>query len=416
MIRWGKRFLVLSLILLIAVSLLGCEGNLEEKKGDVVIRWGIYADPARLEIAEKLVEVFEAEQPGIKVEVEATPFAQYYEKLGSQIGAGTAYDIMMISGAYFSMIAPEGGFLNLDGLIEESNINLDEYTTEDANSKYNGGTYALPWELDIHGLFYNKDLFDKAGVPYPDENWTWNDLLKTAKTLTKGKQWGFYSENHYPSWISFIGQAGGSILDRHGNVAINESEAESAIEFMVDLIYKHKVSPAPGQLPEGVNPFHTGTVAMSIDGSYSIPPTLELDFDWDIAPLPKERKRAVAYWTQGLAIYSRTEHPEEAWEFMEFLVSKKGQELFANTHMATPSLISVAQSEAYLASGVDKNLKVFVDSYQYGEPVPFERFFEIMRGTDAAIQDPFSQAWRGEISAKAAVEIAAENIKNVLEH
>lgn len=389
--------------------------------GKTEIRWGIYADPARLNISESLAAEFEKRNPDIKVKVEAVPFAQYYEKLGTQVSAGTAYDVMMISGAYFSKLAPQGAFLDLTDRVKAAGINLSDYTIEKANSEYDGKLYALPWELDIQALWYNKDLFDAAKVAYPTADWTWDDLLAAAQKLTKkdasGKvvQWGFYSDNMYPSWVSFIGQSGGSIFDSSGKgAAINSPEAIRAIQFMTDLIHKYKVAPAPGQLPQGVNPFHTGKVAMALDGSYSVPPALKLSFKWDVAPLPAGQKKAAAYWTQGLAIYSRTKNPDAAWKLVQFLVSKEGQELFAKTHMATPSLKSVALSDAYL-SGVSQNLKVFVDSYAFGQPVPFnEKFFEIFRGPNSAIEKPFGAAWRGQISAAEAVKQAAENINKVM--
>ena len=386
----------------------------------VTIQWGIYQDPARLEVSEKQAEAFNKKNPNIEVKVVATPFAQYYEKLGTQIATNSAYDVMMISGSYFENVVKQGGFMDLTDLIKRDGLDFSQYTTEKANSEWEGRIYALPYELDIQALFYNKDLFDAANVPYPTEDWTWEDLLDAAQKLTRvvdGKQtWGFYADNLYPSWVSFIGQNNGSVFAEDGRTpTLNTPEVIETLQFLRDLIYKYKVSPAPGDLPQGVNAFHSGLVAMVVDGSYSVRPTQNtVKFNWDVAPLPAGKRKAAAYWTQGIAVYAKTPHPEEAWEFAKFLMSQEAQEILAETKMATPSLKSVANSPLYLEGG-PSGIKAFIDAYEYGEPVPFnEHWFDIMRGPNSAMGEPFSLLWLDKISAEEAAKRAQENVEKVL--
>jgi multiple sugar transport system substrate-binding protein len=378
----------------------------------VTIRWGIYADPGRQAAAEAQVADFEAKNPNIDVKVEAVPFADYYNKLPAQILSNTVYDVFMMSGANFQKLAPQGPFEDLGPLMQQAGFNLDDYTVEPDNSRFNGKLYALPYELDIHALFYNKDLFDKAGLKYPDDTWTWNTLRETARklTITQGDQttqWGFYSENLYRSWLNFIYQNGGTVLNADKSKGtIAQPETVDALKFMVDLVQKDKVSPAPGQLAGAASPFQTGRVAMEINGSYSIRPYNDITaFKWDIAPLPQGKQRADVFWTQALVMSAKSQHMLEASAFIRYLMSDDGQALMAKTKMATPSKKSVAASAAY-TQGPPANLKVFVDSYAYGKGIPFTaNWFDVMAGGTSAMAKEFDLAWLG----KESVEDAARN-------
>lgn len=384
------------------------------------IRWGIYADPARLEVAESQAAAFKASNPNITVEVAAVPFGDYYDKLGTQIASGTAYDVMIMSPAYFPKIAPQGGLADLTELIKRDNLDLSQYTTEVPNSVFEGKTMALPYELDIQALFYNKDLFDAAGVEYPTDDWTWEDLRAAAVKLTTTKDgkttWGFLSDNLYPSWASFIGQAGGSILGPDGATAtIDTPEVREALTFMTDLIYKDKVSPAPGQLPEGTNAFHSGLAAMVVDGSYSVLPTIQnVKFKWDVAPLPDGKKEAVAYWTQGIAVYNKTPQPDAAWAFAKYLMSPEGQQILAKSKFATPSLRSAASSSDYLTPPPD-SMNVFNDEFPSAVTVGFnDKWFDIMPGPNSSMGQPFSLLWLNKLSVDEAVKQAQEATEKVL--
>ncbi|MCL5074613.1 MAG: sugar ABC transporter substrate-binding protein [Chloroflexi bacterium] len=398
----------------------------------VTIRWGIYEDPGRRKAAEAQVAVFKQKHPNIDVKIEAAPFAQYYDKLSAQIVAGTVYDVFMMSGANFQNIAPKGVFEELGPYLQKAGINLSDYTIEKENSEYQGKIYAVPYELDIQALYYNKDLFDKAGVKYPDDTWTWQALLEAAQKLTvdaNGKhptdpgfdaknvaQWGFYSENLYPSYVSFIAQNGGAVLSEdRTKCTLTSPEAVEAIQFMQDLIYKYKVSPGPGQLPAGVNPFHTGKIAMRIDGSYSVNPALGITaFKWDLAPLPKGKKRAVAYWTQAIVMYNKTPNKEAAWTFINFLLSDDGQKAMGKTKMSTPSKKAIALSPDYL-TGPPNNLRVFVDSYAYGRSLQFTaQWFQIMAGGTSVIAKEFDLVWLNQTTPKEACAKASEKIDKIL--
>lgn len=390
-------------------------------KAPVSIRFGIYADPAREVVAKAQAEAFNKAHPNITVTVEAVPFSDYYKKLGIAMAGGDAWDVFMINAAYFRQIAPEGKFKDMTDLIKKSNLNLNDYTVDPGNAIYKGKTLSLPYELNMMGLFYNKDLFDADKVSYPTEKWTWNDLLQAAQKLTKtegGKtvQWGFFSENNYPSLHDFIAQNGGAMFnDDLTKSRINEPAAVEAIQFMVDLVQKYKVSPLPSDLPAGVNPFMTGKVAMVINYSFSVQPNLKAPFKWAIAPLPMGKQKAYGYWMQAVSIFEGTKNADAAWEFASYLMSKEAQEIMAKERGATPSLKSVAHSPIYLQAPPD-GMEWFIKQYEdKPSPVPLPaQFGELMSGPTSVNGVAFTPAWNGQVSAKDAADKAARDSDKIL--
>jgi multiple sugar transport system substrate-binding protein len=385
------------------------------------LRFGIYADPAREVAARAQAEAFNRTRPGSVVNVEPVPYADYYRKLGIAMTSGDAWDLFMINGAYFQQVAPENALLPLSDRIKKAGLKLLDYTIDPVNGEHNAMTYALPYELNMTALFYNKDLFDAARVGYPTDKWTWNDLLRAAKALTRTEggrtvQWGFFSELHFASITNFLAQNGTSILDRtRSTCRLTDPAAVEALQFMVDFVQTHKVSPLTAELPTGVNPFMTGRVAMVISYSFSVQPTLKAPFKWGVAPLPMNKRRGYAYWTQAVAIYPRSKNVDAAWEFAVFLMSKEAQELMARQRGATPSLKSVARSPIYTERPPD-GMDVFAREYQVaGVPVQFtDKFFETLSGPTSPLVTALAPAWNGQMRVADAAARACAEINRVM--
>lgn len=386
----------------------------------VEITWAVYDDPTHDTVAKKQVQLFEQTHPGITVNLVTVPYSAYYTRLGSQIATGTSWDVFMINGAYFAQAAPQGALMNLTSQVKKQHINLKRYTTDPYNSTYHKQIYALPYELDMSGIYYNKSLFAAAHLKAPKWGWTWKDLLKDAKKLTKTrngqKQWGFYSQNLYPAITSFVTENGGSILNKARTKATLETrQTTGALQFMVDLVRKYHVSPAPGELPANVDPFLSGRIAIVPNYSFSVMPTLQAPFKWAVAPWPKGKKYGAGYWTQAMAIYKRTPHPKESMIFLKFLLSATAQTAGALERGATPTLKSVASSKAY-TQGPPNGIKIFVDEYKHGPaPVQFcKNWFPIMGSTTAALESELTKAYLGQESVKAAAKNADKAIDSLL--
>ncbi|QNU26215.1 ABC transporter substrate-binding protein [Geobacillus zalihae] len=199
----------------------------------------------------------------------------------------------------------------------------------------NGKQYALIRDASAFQMGYNKDLFDKAGVPYPKDDWTWEDFLEAAKKLTKvenGKIVQFGIENFYTNEL-LVENGGGFVSPDGKKVIIDSPESIEAIQFGRDLIHKYHVQPTSAQSQGMTNMFLAGKAAMRLLGPWDWADTAKnANFRWDVVPMPAGKAGNVAAASYlPIGISKGTKHPEEAWKLLKFLTYGKGQDLQLNT-------------------------------------------------------------------------------------
>ena len=391
------------------------------------LRVAVYQEPARVDVQKNFIDAFQAANPDITVALESADFSTYYTRLNTNLAAGRAPDVFMMSGAYFYAGAMRNAFKDLGPYLEQSKIDLSQYFTEDANSVYQGKTYAVPEELDIMALAYNKDLFDEAGVAYPTADWNWDNLLDAATKLTRttddGRQtYGIYAVNNIQEmWGDLVKQNGGTFLTPDmKQAAINTPESQEAIQFAVDLIHKYKVSPSaqgvsslPGYIESGGSPFMTGLVAMKFQGNYELGVLLESDaFQWDVVTMPKQKIKGGLAWSQAWVMYEKTQQPEAAWRFIEYMMSEAGNKVISDTPNKgqCPPLKSAAYEGAYGAPPPD-NMKAFLDGYEYRQSFEFHPAWLEWGAAYGKALDP---VFAGQVSVADGTNAAAEEVNGIL--
>lgn len=352
----------------LAGLLSACGSGGSSGSGQAALEVWMYSEPSRTEIQNNMIAAFRKKHPDIKINLTRTDFSTYYSKLATSIASGKLPDVFMMSGAYFYQAAQQQALMDLTDRAKKANLSLNDYfgspTGEDVS--WEGKTYGIPGEIDTVALAYNEDMFDEAGLDAPTAGWSWDQLLAAAQELTKkrnGKQqYGFYSRNSsQEAWGSFVRQNGGNFLDASQTKgALDQPEALEGIQFAVDLIHKYKVSPSslgvsslPGYIESTGNPFLTGLVGMKFQGNYEMALLTKIqDFKWNVVQMPRQQKPGGIGWYQSWVIGSNTDHPDEAWQLLEFLTTE-GQTVTAETpgRGLTPSLKSAAASSAFLQSG-----------------------------------------------------------------
>jgi multiple sugar transport system substrate-binding protein len=209
-------------------------------------------------------------------------------------------------------------------------LGVKDFTTAD------GKQMGLPRDLNVIALFYNKDMFDQAGIPYPDDTWDWQKLVDVAKQLTKdsngdGKtdQWGLYTETtdmeNY--WSSLVWQNGGDIIAPDGKTTVLDTpQAAGGIQFLQDLIWKDKVVPDPALFAETGDAFEQGKAAMEINGSWLVATDEAAKLNFGIAPIPKgPAGRVTSVNPTGAVIFKGSKSPDAAWAFVKYLASPEAQ-------------------------------------------------------------------------------------------
>ena len=368
---------------------------------------------------EQIVAAFKQSQPNIDVTIEVTPFDQYWTKLEASATGNSAPDLFWINGPNFIKYAANDILLPLNDRIEADSVDLGNYP-EALVSLYTHDDqhYALPKDFDTIGLWYNKELFDAAGVAYPDATWTWDSVRDAAQKLTKADQgvWGIAAQMiNQEGFYNTIYQNGGYVLSPDKTSSgYDQPETIEALKYWTDMI-EQGVSPTQAQMTE-TNPrdlFKSGKVAMLYGGSWRQIEFGQNEFTKDkvdVAPLPKGKQQAVIIHGLGNVISAQTAHPQEAWEFLKFLGGQEAAEIQAKTGAVIPAFNGAQQ--LWVESNPQFNLQVFLDQLPYAVAYPVS---ENTAEWQAIEKEDLTQAWAGQTAIEAAAQQVAQQMNQVLE-
>ena len=370
------------------------------------ITFQLWGSPQEGEVWTKVAEAFHAAHPDISVKVEVADWDSYWEKLRVLVSGGTPPDVFAMDAPLYPDWQSRGALLNLQPYIDADPaaldgvfpITLEAYKTPE-------GYFGLPRDFQTIVLYYNKAMFDAAGVAYPTADWTWDDLRTASKSLTLDKngdgsvdQWGFWAEayDQEPFWGSVVWSYGGDIVDvADGKTLIDSEAAQSAFGFIRAMWLDDKSMPTQSQLAQyGYDGFLAGVSAMGVSGHWSVPDYAAAGLSFDVAPMPKgPTGRATGVNSAGFVVSSATKNPEAAWEFVKFATGEVGQTELAKLGFAVPIRAGVAASDAYLKQATPINHQLFVDALAYARPKPVFRGYEDWSG---AVGDALTLIWEGE--------------------
>jgi len=402
-----KKWLIM--LLTLALGLLGLAGcgsdqsSGDAKDGKVEISYGIW-DKNQLPAIQEIIKLFNKKYPNIKVKTELTPYKQYFQKLETAATGGALPDVLWMNGPHIVQYAKGNVLLPLSDLVKKDNYSLDNYPKSLVDLyTVDEKVYGIPKDFDTTGFWYNKKIFDEAGVPYPDDTWDWNKLKEVAKKLTNKSKgiWGYASVlTNQCGYYDLIWQNGGHIVSNDGkSVGFDQPEAIEALKYATSFI-KEGLSPTQAQMTETApsDLFSSGKIAMMFDGPWMVP-EYKKNPDLNVAVLPKGKQRAVSIHGLANVISANTKHKDAAWKFVQFLGSKDAAEVFAKTGTVIPAFNGT--QDAWLQSVPNLNLKAFTDEVNYAVPLPS------VKNTGEIWQyetDILKKAWSGEESVDDAVK------------
>ena len=399
----------LTILLILALALAACapvapgsapatggESNAPAaSEGPTTITWAFWGSPEEAASHKAVGDAFMQEHPEIQLEYYNEPWGDYFTKM----------ETLWPTPKY----AAQGVLESLDPFIEKSGYNLDDYWPALLESaSYDGSVYGFPRDISVEALYYNKEMFDQAGIPYPDETWTWDDLLSAAEQLTvkdasgKTERYGLGMEAG--KWQLWVGQNGGTILDdmrNPSNCTLNDPAATEAIQFFADLLnngYAMRdadLSQAGGDA--GV--FSSGQAAMIIQNSSRVSAfnAAGLNYDVSVVPMPEGGQRSASAGGAAWVMSAASDNKDAAWTFLSWLQSTDGgQKLYTESGEIFPALRSVAESEAFLAQeNPPANRQAFLTE---GENAKVGRFgyFPEWSEIDSIIGAELSKVWTGE--------------------
>jgi len=304
---------------------------------EATISYWIWGDPTEIKNQQAIVDAFHVANPKITVKVTVSDWDTYWDKLKTGIAGGDAPDVFAMDGPLFPDYQARDVLLDLKPYIDRDGYDLSQLADQAvADFTTPSGQFGLPRDLNVIALFYNKKLFDAAGVLYPDDTWDWAKLEAVGKQLTirdaagKVSQWGLYTETtdmeNY--WSSLVWQNGGEIIsaDKKTNL-IGSDAAAGGLQFLQDLMWKDKIIPDPTIWPaDSGDAFEQGEAAMEANGSWLVATHLAAAIDFGIAPLPKgPAGRVTSINPTGAVVYKATKNPDAAWAFVKYLASPAAQ-------------------------------------------------------------------------------------------
>lgn len=350
------------------------DGDKTERQKIRVMSWWNFMDSKPLQ---ELKSGFEAQNPGYELEFE-------------QIAKGYADKLLVVLSAGGDQI-PDVAMLAMDVVPRfaqaEAILPLEDYMTEDYKNSlypvvldaltYDGKVYAAPRDITTFVMFCNNKMFKDAGVEMPSEDWTWEDFLRICKELTKtendqSSQWGYYFPKHNDTVFTWLIQNNGSYFtpDRNESI-ISSPESQEALQFLHDLIYKHKVVPTETEAKQfgddAFAPLIAGKVGMMIGGLSTAVSLEKANFDYTMVPLPQNKKKATTAFVNSWVIPKGVKDPEASWKVLEFLASEKGQQIVLSTKMGLPASKDVSVED--FISEREDNCHL-IDSLSYAVPFP----------------------------------------------
>lgn len=332
--------------------------------------------------------------PDAEVTVEIVPWGQYWDLLRTNAIAGDLPDVFNVSQDRFFFYGENGATLDLQPYYDAAGVDttlwgsgmVDPYRWGDE-----GHLHAGPVNWDTVVIYYNKDLFDAAGVEYPTNEWTWDDFAAAAEALTDAENDVYgaavYSE-YQAGYPNFIASAGVEPIVNAARTQCTLAEPASVetltfLKGLYDAGYMPSVSVLGGSsATDSFNFWLAGRVAMVTNGSWNINTATEgATFNWDVVQLPRhpetERSSSILH-AVGYAASANTANPDLAANFIIYLVSDQGQRYFAEAGGVAPA--NPSQQDAWIASfgETDVNIQAFVDAIQDSQGVtPFEQIWEV---------------------------------------
>ena len=345
-----------------------------------VFQW---VNPQIIESTDKAIARFKMKYPNVTVETQFVPqptWGEYNNSMLNQIASGDTPDIFASAIEGFSEIASKGILLDLTPVIENDAAaqavlgDIDANLLDGMRTRPSGELNFFPTEWNNMVMYYNKDMFDAAGLAYPADDWTWDDFLAAAKALTirdangNVSQYGYFVPGFNFGLQPWFLTNEASVLDADWRApTIDTPQFRESLQFLYNLINVEKVAPA-FEAGVGGDKFVAGQVAMFSAGHWPLPEIVASGLkNVGVQIMPIHTVKATVFGIGGLSITKASANPELAWEFIKEMTGKEYQQELADSQRSIPSARSFATTAEYVA--FPDNAKLFYETASTAIPV-----------------------------------------------
>ncbi|HZO70824.1 MAG TPA: ABC transporter substrate-binding protein [Ktedonobacteraceae bacterium] len=377
---------------------------------------GWSSSPAEDALVQQNLNKFEQTHPNIKVKW-STLTGDYPTKMRANVAGGNVPDVFYLQPGMAPEYITSGKLLNLSPYMTKGNVKAADYYSSLISpfTCKDGTVYGIPKDWNSLAVFYNKTMFQNAGIQPPTADWTWDDMLADAQKLTKAGNaatatYGITLPASSSRWLAFMFAEGGSVLNKDGTqAAFNNQAGIDSLNFYASFAKDHSsVLPADVAAGWAGDAFGKQRAAMALEGGWLIPYMTQNfpNVQYGIAPVPRSAngKRADLIFTNAWAGYANTKHPEAAWELIKYMTGTEVQTSQLHAGFALPTLSSLS-SDPYFTQ--NPGIKVMFDAATYG-------YADNYGPHDAIIHTKLDQAVEkvllGQANAQTALNQAASQI------
>jgi len=345
-------------IICFGIALLFC-GCAQKKEGKTVLRVALWSSGIEMSINQRIFDDFAKNNPDIKLKIEYIPNENYRDKIITSLAGAVGPDVFLLFVSDLPVFYENKTILPLNDFIANSrDFKLEDFLTKAIEPfRYEGKVYAIPRDLlPLSILYYNKSLFDKNKLVYPDTNWTISNLTETAKKLTTRKKnrvecYGFVPETPEILFLIF----GGSPVDDRRNpkksTVATDARFKKGVQLYSDMVIKYRVCPSPFQLKESgkaLELFQGGRCAMFAGGVYNFTFIKhQKGLDWGFTLFPKSPD-GIRAWPMGSGAYcvnAKTQQKEAAWRFIKYVTGTEAQTIMSQVDYLMPSRTEVLKKK-----------------------------------------------------------------------
>lgn len=415
-----KKRILLCVSLIAIVSMAVCAtGNQENRSAGGSsttevshITWNSgYQFEVDLALAEKFMDA----NPGIKIELQSVAQGFDDKVLTAHAAGNTPDGLMMWNTPQFV----EAGIVEeLSSFIDRDGVDMDQYHPVTKSwAEYNGGVWGLPKDYTPRAIYYNKDVFDEAGVPYPKDGWTFDEFLEISKKITNGEsgadaRYGYVAiPGHTYAMQQFIWSNGGDLCSPDGKTAsgyIDSPEVVEVVEWykkLFDMSITTSTMDAYQNL--GQTEFQTGIVGMMDNGSWPVSvfkDDASLRFGIVAPPVPRKGMQASpVIHSATYSMFAKAKQKDAIWEYLKFVAGPEGNRHIEGEKFGIGAIPGITETtgllnDPYLGEffriGADATMvPVFTRNARWFEADgEFQAALEAIFLTDADIQETLTKA------------------------
>jgi multiple sugar transport system substrate-binding protein len=381
----GRRSERITLALVVLAMTAACESEPQQDEATRITVM-VSGDPEEIEAYRAVVEAFDRSQT--RIDVELLPFADRDDlivRLSTSIAGGQPPDLFLMNYRYYGQFAARDALEPVDPYLRTSEVFSadDFFQTSMMPFQWDGEQMCLPQNVSSLVVYYNADRFLHAGLPLPAEGWTWDDMVRSARALTRDHDgdgapevYGLGVDPEIIRLAPFIWSNGGRLVDDGADPSRFQFDAPAvtAMQRFLDLRSVHGVTPTDveAESEDFETRFLNGRLGMLME-SRRVVPTLRTitSFRWDVAPVPILSEPTSVLHADAYCITEGSDAKDASWRFVEFALGPEGQRITAEAGRTVPSLRSVADSDAFLdPAAPPEHSQVFLDQIPRLRAVP----------------------------------------------